>query len=154
MYIYLYTHIYIYIYTYTYVRIYSINATLTKRQHGAGSCPTEDDMGWLRLVDSLKWKVSLAEYRLFCRALLQKRLIILRSLLVVATPYGNSDSRLVILRRPCWVRDSLKCFLRTQTHTFWSFFAPIGKSCWHMTHLDMWTKIRSSLRLDDLLRSC
>jgi len=43
--------------------------------------------GWLRLVGSLKLQVSLAEYRLFNRALLQKRPIILRSLLIVATPY-------------------------------------------------------------------
>ena len=43
-------------------------------------------MGWLRLVGSLKLQVSLAEYRLFYRAPLQKRHIILRSLLIVATP--------------------------------------------------------------------
>jgi len=43
-------------------------------------------MGWLRLVGSLKWQVSFAEYCLFYRALLQKRPIILRSLLIVATP--------------------------------------------------------------------
>jgi len=43
-------------------------------------------MGWLRLVGSLKLQVSFAEYRLFYRALLQKRSIILRSLLIVATP--------------------------------------------------------------------
>ena len=35
----------------------------------------------------LKLYVSFAEYRLFYRALLQKRLIILRSLLTKATPY-------------------------------------------------------------------
>jgi len=44
-------------------------------------------MGWLRLVGSLKWQVSFAEYCLFYRALLQKRPIILRSLLIEATPY-------------------------------------------------------------------
>ena len=44
-------------------------------------------MGWLRLVGSLKLQVSLAEYHLFYRALLQKRPIILRSLLIVVTPY-------------------------------------------------------------------
>jgi len=43
-------------------------------------------IGWLRLVGSLKLQVSFAEYRLFCRALLQKRPIILMSLLVEATP--------------------------------------------------------------------
>jgi len=44
-------------------------------------------MGWLRLVGSLKLLVSFAEYCLLYRALLQKRPIILRSLLIVATPY-------------------------------------------------------------------
>jgi len=43
-------------------------------------------MGWLRLVDSLKLEVAFAEYGLFYRALLQKRPIILRRLLIVGTP--------------------------------------------------------------------
>ena len=43
--------------------------------------------GWLRVVGSFKLWVSFAEYSLFYRALLQKRLIIWRSLLIVATPY-------------------------------------------------------------------
>jgi len=43
-------------------------------------------MGWLRLVGSLELQISFAEYSLFHRALLQKRRIILRSLLIVATP--------------------------------------------------------------------
>jgi len=44
-------------------------------------------MGWLRLVASLKLQVSLENIGLFCRALLQKRPMIWRSLLNVATPY-------------------------------------------------------------------
>ena len=48
---------------------------------------THMDMGWLRLVGSLKLYVSLENIGLFCRALLQKRPILLRSLLMVATPY-------------------------------------------------------------------
>jgi len=48
-------------------------------------------MGWLRLVGSLKVQVSFAEYRLFYRALLQKRPIILRSLLIVAAPYTRPE---------------------------------------------------------------
>jgi len=44
-------------------------------------------MGWLRLVGSLQIQVSFAEYNLFNRALLQRRPIILRSLLIVATPH-------------------------------------------------------------------
>ena len=42
---------------------------------------------WLRLVSSLKLQVSLAEHSLFYRALLQKRPMILRSLLLEATQY-------------------------------------------------------------------
>ena len=45
--------------------------------------------GVAAIVGSLKLKVSFAEYRLFYRALLQKRPIMLRSLLIVATPYIN-----------------------------------------------------------------
>ena len=41
---------------------------------------------WLRLVGSFKLYVSFAEYRLFYGALLQKRPVILRSLLTKATP--------------------------------------------------------------------
>ena len=47
-------------------------------------------MGWLRLVGSFKLYVSFAEYRLLYRAVLQKRPIILRSLLIEATPYDHS----------------------------------------------------------------
>ena len=52
-------------------------------------------MGWLRVVGSLNSKVLFAEYSLFYRALLRKRLVIVRSLLIVATPYEQvcSDRR-------------------------------------------------------------
>jgi len=46
-----------------------------------------DTMGWLRLVGSLKLSVSFENIGLFCRALLQKRPIIWRSLRIVATPH-------------------------------------------------------------------
>ena len=46
-------------------------------------------MGWLRLVGSLKLWVSFAEYRLFYRALLQKRHVILSILRTEATPYDE-----------------------------------------------------------------
>ena len=49
------------------------------------SC-TRTCMRWLRLVGSLKAQVSFAEYRLFHRALLQKRPVILSSLRIEATP--------------------------------------------------------------------
>ena len=43
-------------------------------------------IGWLRLVGSLKLLVSFVEYRLFYRSLLHKRPVVLRSLLVAASP--------------------------------------------------------------------
>jgi len=50
-------------------------------------------MGWARVVGSLKIQVSIVEYRLFYRALLQKRPKILRRLLIEAhmTHAGISD---------------------------------------------------------------
>jgi len=59
--------------------------------------PTPTHMGWLRLVGSLKLHVSFAEYSLFYMALLQKRPIILRSLLIVATPYLILQHEAVII---------------------------------------------------------
>ena len=44
-------------------------------------------MRWLRLVGCSKLQVSFAEYSLFYKALLQTRPIILRSVLIVATPW-------------------------------------------------------------------
>jgi len=49
-------------------------------------------MGWLPLVGSLKLEVSFAECHLFYRALMQKRPILLRSLLVIATTYVSQSS--------------------------------------------------------------
>ena len=54
-------------------------------------------MGCLRLLGSLRLQVSLENIGLFCRALLQKRPIILRSLLVVATPYVNLSTKSCLL---------------------------------------------------------
>jgi len=53
-------------------------------------------MGCLQLVGSLKLQVSFAEYSLFCRALLQKRPINSKSLLVEATPYMNLRASICI----------------------------------------------------------
>jgi len=53
----------------------------------AGRAGARYSMEWLRLVGSFKLYVSFAEYSLFHRSLLEKRLMILRSLLIEATPY-------------------------------------------------------------------
>jgi len=55
--------------------------------HFSNECGGGLAMRWLRSVGSIKLQVSFAEYRLFYRALLQKRTIILSILLTVATPY-------------------------------------------------------------------
>jgi len=44
-------------------------------------------MGWLQLVGSLKLQVSFSKEPYKRDAILQKRPIILRSLIIVATPY-------------------------------------------------------------------
>jgi len=48
-------------------------------------------MGWLRLVGSLKLLVSFAKEPYKADDILQKRPVILRSLLIVATPYVSVD---------------------------------------------------------------
>ena len=55
-------------------------------------------MRWPRLGGSFKLYVSFAEYSLFYRALLRKRSIILRSLLIVATPQTLRDSKKKVRR--------------------------------------------------------
>ena len=69
----------------TCVRIYTGYYTLIRFDVFGG-------MGWLQVVGSIKLQVSFAEYRLFCRALVQKRPIILLILLTEATPYLCSHS--------------------------------------------------------------
>ena len=62
-------------------------------------------MRWLQLVGYLKLYVSFAEYSLLYTALLQKRPIILRSLLIVATPQPADPSEflnnLLLLNKLC-----------------------------------------------------
>ena len=69
-------------------------------------------MGCLRLVCSLKLQVSFAEYRLFYRALLQKRPIIVRSLLIIATPYLGTVNSIEVLVNTFWIQ---KIFCKKET---------------------------------------
>ena len=55
--------------------------------------PQNSPMGWRRSVGSIKSRVSFAEYRLFYRALLQKRRVILSILLREATLYLCAQKR-------------------------------------------------------------
>jgi len=68
-----------------------IRADLEEMPHGAylmtrGEYLKESSMGWLRLVGSLKLQVSFAKEPYKRDDILQKRPMILRSLLIVATP--------------------------------------------------------------------
>jgi len=70
---------------------------------------TNCTMGWLRLVGSLKWKISFAKepYKRDC--ILQKRPMILRSLLSVATTYYHYNTLINVsmhwLFTPCNKRN-------------------------------------------------
>jgi len=68
-------------------RIFWLRVIVSKINHSNCFCAQVSSMGWLRLVGSLKVQVSFAEHRLFYRAVLLKRPIILRSLLIDATTY-------------------------------------------------------------------
>jgi len=79
------THTHAHIHTYTHQKINEDTKFLCVWQPKGLSALF---IWWLRFVGSLKLQVSFAEYCLFYRALLQKRPIILRSLLIVATLYS------------------------------------------------------------------
>jgi len=78
-------------------------------------------MGWLRLVGSLNLHVSFAKYRLFYKALLQKRPMILRSLLIVATRYHISRSVFFLcfkIRRPRNSCTNIHAYTCACIHTY------------------------------------
>ena len=64
---------------------------MNMRMINIGSASPVYSWGCLRSVASMKLQVSFAEYRLFCRALLQKRPMIWSILLTKATPYTHED---------------------------------------------------------------
>ena len=65
-------------------------------------------MGWLRSVGSLEWQVSFAKEPYKIDDILQKRPVIWRSLLIVATPY-HVDGHIVI-KRICLTVDTVLFF--------------------------------------------
>ena len=79
-------------------------------------------MGWLRLVGFWKLQVSFAEYRPFCGSLLQKRPMILRSLIIVATPYEWCQYSYECYKCSCkkgeqWYKEWEVVILYEQSHT-------------------------------------
>ena len=70
-----------------YIHINIKRIRYTSIQYTIHDISTPYSVRWLHVVGSIKLQVSFAEYRLFYRAFLQKRPVILSSLLIVATPY-------------------------------------------------------------------
>jgi len=106
------THVFIYAYIHLYFHTYTNIHTHTHvHKHVQIYMYVLDDTKvanyeyWvaLRVVCSLKWQVSFAEYRLFYRALWQKRPIILRSLQIRATPYSFLTLTIPWVSQKLWV---------------------------------------------------
>ena len=70
-------------------------------------------MGWLRLVGSLKLQVSFAKEPYKREYILQKRPIILRSLLIVATPF-----HIFVFPAKSEICVSVRVFVRVHLHVF------------------------------------
>ena len=69
----------------------------------------------------LKLQVSFAEYRLFYRALLEKRPIILRNLLIIATPYVIADVGRQNMCDICRVSESRTCCMQDVRKSYISY---------------------------------
>jgi len=86
------------------------------------------NIGWLRLVGSLKLQVSFAKKPYKRDYILQKRLVILRSLLIVATPY-------VCITRPTyvcecvWVCVLIRYYLSVQSTTQYLYVTRLAYVC-------------------------
>ena len=91
-------------------------------------------MGWLRFAGSFKLQDSFTEYRLFHRALLQKRPIILRSLLIVATPVIRRGGSRYAIR---WLRMQLVWGLRKSRDAS----QPVNLSSFNLRWSIEWPKI-------------
>jgi len=78
---------YIYIYVYIHTRVHT-HARMNIRMHAC-----IDSTGWLPLVGSLKLQVSCAKEPYKRDDILKKRPVILRSLLIVATPHQNTHTQ-------------------------------------------------------------
>ena len=108
----------IHVFSLTHIRI-RIDAYISTHTH-TYTCmyDSRHPVGWLRLVGSLELQVSFIECHLFYRALLKKRPIISRSLLMVATPYilrKSTESRLI--HSHTHTHTHIRIHTHTHTHT-------------------------------------
>ena len=94
----------------------------------------ECHMGWLPLVDALKLRASLATEPYKRDYILQKRPIILRSLLIVATPYTREWSCVSVSWSitMCWTRENNTLFMQPQVVlTVFAFNHELYSLCYH-----------------------
>ena len=92
------------------------------------------DMGWLHLVGSLQWQVSFAKEPYERDDILQKRPVIWRSLLIVATPYLNYKSHVLYLRIP-QLHHHLRPMYRCSGGSRTAPWAHVQECMWHE---DIW----------------
>jgi len=105
------------------------------------------DMGWLRLVGSFKFLVYFVEYRLFCKALLRKRPIILRSLLIIATLCVCADS-LSLIRQPLSFSVCINVYIHMRARTH------ILTQIYQCTHPHVCSYLTHTHTLISQIRSC
>ena len=79
---------------------------------------THVGMGWLRLVGSFQLQVCIGEYSLCNRALLQKKPIILRRLLTVATLYNFTQDLFIYWTCHSWLRLTWDSFVYGTWHSY------------------------------------
>ena len=97
------------------------------------------DMVWLRSVGSIELQVSFAKYRLFYKALLQKRPMILSIRLTKATPQCESLLILSVIIHFCSSLCTCYYMLATYKNTFFNATATASLyRCW-------WEILRDSL---------
>jgi len=110
------------------------------------------DMGLLRLVGSWTLYVSFAEYSLFYRAFLQRKPMILRSLLIVPTPYwmavhevfDGKACNTCMVHRVLWLSVWGVMGAWMATHATHAWFIRCHDSvcgvCTQTWHVDIWTR--------------
>ena len=95
-------------------------------------------MGWLRLVGSLKLYVSFAKEPCKRDDILQKRLVILRSILIVATPYEKVVSG-IWMSHVTHMNESCHTYEWVMSYTWRNYIRDLKESChtceWVMSHI-------------------
>ena len=98
------------------------------------SLQSDVSMGWLWSVGSIQLQVTFAEYRLFYRALLQKRPIISSILLNKTTPYTHPCHHFSLTKCVLCVYPVRHICVYPLRHICVLFVYPLRHICTHLTH--------------------